>query len=136
MVIDWPKWDASLGTMTDGAAAQRIGCTAHTVYKHRRKVGIPRYDSAIDWSQWDHLLGRMSDYHMAKKIGTSKDQVAHRREVKGVPRYGVTLKRRNHAAQKRRKEVTDAQIAKRTAELTTRRDVPGCYVSSAAMWDA
>ena len=41
--IDWSEWDHLLGTSTDRAIADAIGCTPVAVHYRRRKLGIPAY---------------------------------------------------------------------------------------------
>ena len=41
--IDWSRWDRLLGTRTDRAIADAIGCTPVAVHYRRRKLGIPAY---------------------------------------------------------------------------------------------
>lgn len=41
MEIDWNKWDAILGTISDAKLANHIGCAVLTVKNRRYKRGVP-----------------------------------------------------------------------------------------------
>ena len=87
--IDWRKWDKLLGTDTDQAIADLIGCYVKTVKLRRLSLGIPVCRKrSIDWNYWDSFLGTMTDAKLAKKIGCSKFTVMRRRNYLKIERYG------------------------------------------------
>ena len=78
-----------LGTMTDAAAATRIGCTSAAVCAARKAHGIPPFcpRPAIDWASHTHLLGTMADCDLAKRLGCVTATVRKARTVRGIPPF-------------------------------------------------
>ncbi len=84
------RWTAErialLGTMTDAAAARKIGVSAISVSFHRYAMGIPRYRRGE--ARWVEaavaLLGKLPDRVLAKKLGCSVQTVFNKRRDLGI----------------------------------------------------
>ena len=83
--IDWAAVP-DLGQVSDGAVAERIGCTRRTVCTARNELGIAPYvRPRPNWSKiedWDTA----SDEEIAARMGCHKQSVSRRRRELGLPR--------------------------------------------------
>lgn len=103
--IPWPWWDHLLGTMSDGALAEKIGCSAAAVRVRRHKLGVPpcrkhrpgartkaphnkdrRTSPLYEASE----LGVMTDPEVAALYGCSKQRVHQVRKRLGIPAASST----------------------------------------------
>ena len=87
--IAWGEWDRLLGTTTDTALAEAIGCSRGAVIYRRRRLGIKSFRSKrkLDRSKWDRLLGTMPDTALAQKIGCSSVLIWKWRKELGIQSY-------------------------------------------------
>lgn len=96
--FEWtPAMVSLLGTMSDRALAEKIGCAVTTVRDRRHLAGIPDYrrrntfESRFEWTPtMDALLGTMSDTDLAAKLGCSVNAVNTRRYLLGVSGFRQT----------------------------------------------
>ena len=90
---DWDRYAKLLGTTTDSAVAQIIGCSMTLVGQQRKARGIPMYRRGIDWSHWDALLGTVPDRAIAEAIGCTVTTINKRRKGLGIPSLRSSLRK-------------------------------------------
>ncbi len=93
--IEWTEERlAALGTVSDVALAQRIGCDRATVTYRRRVLNIPRckQEYFLRIGLAEHIVGRLGllpDYVLAKEAGVSKAVIRDRRREAKIPSYAT-----------------------------------------------
>lgn len=83
---------ALMGTMTDTALAEIVGCSQRCVSDERNRRGIPPFASKVggartqrEWSEDElALLGTMSDAQVAARVGYSASAARHERKRRGI----------------------------------------------------
>jgi len=86
---EWYRVQHLLGKEVDTVIAQILGCSASTVYSHRKQKGIPpcTRPERYDWATYDCLLGTTSDARVAQKVGCATRTVTARRSRLGIAPY-------------------------------------------------
>ena len=106
----WIDWDSQpLGDVTDAELAEELGVAVQSVFRARKKRGIPatrerRNRLDIDWDA--QPLGKESDVVIANRLGVDPTTVSKARKKKGITSIYVDWDSQPLG------EVTDADLAR------------------------